>query len=162
MEEFPPGAEGDGELPMRAKGLGLMPLSSVDGSAGSSLGGTDGDTSEAAVVAKEGFADDPHNMEESPQGAEYDGELPLRAEGLGLVSLSSVGGSVGSSLGGTDWDTSGAAVVAIEVFSGDPHNMEKSPPGAEGDGLPLRAEGMGMVSLSSVDGSAGSSLGGTD
>ena len=64
-------------------GFGLASLSSVDGSAGSSLGGTDGDTSEAAVVAKEGFADDPRIMNVSPQGAEYDGELPLRVEDWG-------------------------------------------------------------------------------
>jgi hypothetical protein len=80
-------------------------------------------------------------MEEFSPGAEGDGELPMRAEGLGLVSLSSVGGLVGSSLGVTDWGTSGAKVVAIEGFAGDPHNMEESPPGAEGDGLPLRAKG---------------------
>ena len=118
-----------------------MSSSFVDGTAGPSLGGTDGGTSEAAVVAVEGFADDPHNMEEFSPGAEGDGELPMRAEGLGLVSLSSVGGLVGSSLGVTDWGTSGAKVVAIEGFAGDPLNIVESPPGAEGDGLPLRAEG---------------------
>jgi hypothetical protein len=55
MDESPPGAEDDGELPLRAEGLGLVSLSSVDGTAGSSLGDTDGGTSEAAVVAIEGF-----------------------------------------------------------------------------------------------------------
>jgi hypothetical protein len=34
MEESPPGAEGDGELPLRAKGLGLVPLSFMDGTPG--------------------------------------------------------------------------------------------------------------------------------
>jgi len=94
-------------------------------------------------------------MEESPLGAEGDGVLPLRAGDVGLVSLSSVGGSAGSSLGGTDWGTSEAAVVAIESFADDPNNMEESPPGAQGDGLPLRAEGLRLVYLSSVDGTAG-------
>ena len=56
-------------------------------------GGPDGGTSEAAVVAIEGFAYDPYYMEESRPGAEGDGELPLRAEGLGFVSLSSVDGT---------------------------------------------------------------------
>jgi hypothetical protein len=55
MEESPSGDEGDG-LPPRAEGLGLISLSSVDGSAGSSLGGTDLDTSEAAVVAMKKIA----------------------------------------------------------------------------------------------------------
>jgi hypothetical protein len=148
MEKSPPGAEGNGELPLRAEGLGLASLSSVEGSAGSSLGGTNEGISEAAVVAIDGFSDDPQNMEESPPGAEGDGELPLRAEGLRLVSLSSVDGSAGSSLGGTNEGISEAAVVATEGFADDPHNMEESPPGAEGDGeLPLRAEGLGLVSL---------------
>jgi hypothetical protein len=80
MEESPPGAEGNGELPLRAEELGLVSLSSVDGTAGSSLGGTDGDTSESAAVEIYGFADDPHNVEDSPPGAEGDAELPLRAE----------------------------------------------------------------------------------
>ena len=53
-----------------------------------------GGTLEAAVVALNGLANDPHNMEESPPGAESDGELPLRAEG---VSLSSVSGTTGDS-----------------------------------------------------------------
>jgi hypothetical protein len=52
-------------------------------------------------------------MEESPLGAESDGELSLRAEGLGLVSLSSVDSSAVLSFGVTDGDTSEAAVVAI-------------------------------------------------
>jgi hypothetical protein len=65
-------------------------------------------------------------MEESPLGAEGDGVLPLRAGDVGLVSLSSVGGSAGSSLGGTDWDTSEAAVVAIESFADDPNNMNQA------------------------------------
>jgi hypothetical protein len=56
-----------------------------------------GGTSEAAVVALNDLANDPHNMEESPPGAESDGELPLRAEGMGLVSLSSVSGTTGDS-----------------------------------------------------------------
>jgi hypothetical protein len=103
MEGSLPSAEGDGELPLRAEGLGLVSLSSVEGSAGSSYGGTDGDTSEAAVVAIKGFADDPQNMEESPPGAEGDGELPLRAEGLGLVSLSSAGGTAGDFPEADEW-----------------------------------------------------------
>ena len=84
-------------------------------------------------MAIEGFAGDPHNIEKSPPGAEGDGELPLRVEGLVLVSLFSVDGTAGSSLGGTDGDTSEAAVVEIEGFADDPHNMEESPPNAEGD-----------------------------
>jgi len=75
-------------------------LAAAGGSPTSS--GSDGGTSEAGVVATEVFSDDPHYMEESPPGAEGGGELPLRAEGLGPVSLSSVSGSAGSSLGGTD------------------------------------------------------------
>jgi hypothetical protein len=92
------------------------------------LGGTDEDTSEAAVVEIKDSSDDPHIMEESPPGAEGDGELPLRAGGFGLVSLSSSDGTAGWSLGGTDGDTSEAVVAAIEVFFDDPHNMEESPP----------------------------------
>jgi hypothetical protein len=79
MEEFPPGAEGDGELPLWPYGLGLVSLSSVDSTTRSSLGGTDGVTSDSVAVAIEGFAGDPNNMEESPPGAEGDGELLLRA-----------------------------------------------------------------------------------
>jgi hypothetical protein len=81
----PPGGSptsGPGSPPV-TMGTPALPL--LGGSPTSA--GTDGNTSEAAVVAIEGFADDPHNMEESPPGAEGDGELPLRAEGLGLVSL---------------------------------------------------------------------------
>jgi hypothetical protein len=70
-------------------------LSSVDGTAGSSLGGTDEGISEAAVVAIEGFVNDSNNIKDSPPGAEGDGEVPLRAEGLGLVPLSSVDGMAG-------------------------------------------------------------------
>jgi hypothetical protein len=107
-------------------------------------------------VAIEGFAGDPHNIEKSPPGAEGDGELPLRVEGLVLVSLFSVDGTAGSSLGGTDEGISEAAVVAIEGFVNDSNNIKDSPPGAEGDGeVPLRAEGLGLVPLSSVDGMAG-------
>jgi hypothetical protein len=69
-------------------------------------GGTKEGTSEAMVVAIKGFAGGLYNMEESPPGAEGDEELPLRAEGLGLVSLSSVDGSAGSSLEGKDGVTS--------------------------------------------------------
>jgi hypothetical protein len=139
MEESPPGAEGDEELPLRAEGLGLVSLSSVDGTAGASLSGADGDTSEAAVVAIERIADDPRNIKESPPVAEGDEELPLRAEGLGLLSLSYVDGTAGSYLGGTDGGTSEAAVVEIESFADDPRNIEEFPTGDEGDGeLPLR------------------------
>jgi len=71
---------------------------------------------------------------------------------LGSVSLSSVGGSAGPSLGGTDEGNSEAAVVAIESFADDPLNMGESSPGAEGDGeLPLLAEGLGSVYMSPVD-----------
>jgi hypothetical protein len=93
MGESPPGAEDNGELPLQAEGWGLVSLSSVDGSAGSSLGGTEQGISEAAVIAIKGFASDPQSIGESQSGAKGDGELPLWAEGLGLESLSSVDGT---------------------------------------------------------------------
>jgi hypothetical protein len=62
MEESQPGAENDEKLPLRAEGLGSVSLSSVDGTAGPSLGGKDGGTSDASVVEIEGFSDDPQNM----------------------------------------------------------------------------------------------------
>jgi hypothetical protein len=67
--------------------MGIHPLPPLGGSP--TYGGTDKGTSEAAVIAIEVFLDDPRIMKELPPGTEGDEELPLRAEDLGMVSLSS-------------------------------------------------------------------------
>jgi hypothetical protein len=92
IEESPSSAEGCGELPLRAGTFRSVSLSPAAGSrfflererteraAGSSFGGSGGNTSKIEVERKREKADDPHNTEESPPGAEGDAGLPLRAE----------------------------------------------------------------------------------
>jgi hypothetical protein len=71
--------------------------------------------SKAEVVAKREKVGEPRNMEESLLGAEGNGELPLRAEGLRLMSLPSVGGTAKNS-----------------PEADEPLNMEEQPLGTDG------------------------------
>jgi hypothetical protein len=61
------------------------------------LSATDGSTFKVEVVTKRKVAGDPQKIEEPPPDAEGGGELPLWAEDLRSMSLSSVGSTAGNS-----------------------------------------------------------------
>ena len=110
--------------------------------AGSSLNATDGSTYKVEVVAKRKVSGDPQKIEEPPPDAEGGGELPLWAEDLRSMSLSTVGSTAGNSPMGNEGHSEKSTALAEKAESSGPPIAALAGVGEAGSGAGADDDGV--------------------